>query len=380
MGGSTFSAAQIASGLSKRNYHTSFVATRPLPGKLPVSLEQDGLNICTPCKGIHQFRQRLKSTYKFLSNFDVVINNHSTETRLVIPSLPEQIIRIATIRSVAPRFVILNAVNISKYTDALVGISPVVCSSLRDAGAETEVTLISNSVNVSSNDLPQYCDICHLLFVGRMENKAKNVKILPWIIADLKDRGVNVFLNIIGDGADMNLLQTEIRKSGCSDIIAIHGALSRFETVEYLSRSNFILVPSYYEGFGRVVAEGMAAGCVPIASDIEVFKWLLGEAASTLQCSRDESAEYAGAIANLLDNKVLYKNIQSYLRYRQKSEFSPENTLDGYTNLIEEIKTKRSRHIETSRGIGNTLPPCHRIRYSLLYAVLSTLWAKFKKQ
>lgn len=68
------------------------------------------------------------------------------------------------------------------------------------------------------------------------------------------------------------------------DISGFLGELEREQAWTMFRQSHFAILPSSFEGFGLVVAEAMAAGCIPVVSDIPVFRWILGDDASLLTC------------------------------------------------------------------------------------------------
>ena len=77
-----------------------------------------------------------------------------------------------------------------------------------------------------------------------------------------------VQLIIIGDGPEKENLISLREKLGLCGAIHFTGILKGRELVECLNRNRFILVPSAWEEpYGNVVLEGMACGCMPIASD-----------------------------------------------------------------------------------------------------------------
>lgn len=77
-----------------------------------------------------------------------------------------------------------------------------------------------------------------------------------------------VTLTIIGDGPELPALRLLVSGLNLQKSISFTGILQGEALVTCLNEHRFLLVPSLWEEpFGNVVLEGMACGCVPLASD-----------------------------------------------------------------------------------------------------------------
>jgi len=75
-------------------------------------------------------------------------------------------------------------------------------------------------------------------------------------------------LTIIGDGPEKKALEEQVAGFSLEDAVVFTGALKGKPLRDMLNRHRYMLVPSAWEEpFGNVVLEGMACGCLPIASD-----------------------------------------------------------------------------------------------------------------
>ncbi len=106
-----------------------------------------------------------------------------------------------------------------------------------------------------------------LVFVGNVKVH-KGLQTLTDAYAELdKDRYT---LKIIGErekfltGLDENSLKL--------DSVEFTGRLSDEELTKEISKAEFLIQPSFYEGFGLPPLEALCLGTKPIVSDIEVFK------------------------------------------------------------------------------------------------------------
>ncbi|MBL3645926.1 glycosyltransferase family 4 protein [Bacillus sp. RHFB] len=101
-----------------------------------------------------------------------------------------------------------------------------------------------------------------LLFIGLI-NKNKNLKTVIYACAKLRDQGLNVNLDVIGNGP----LEEEI-KILCRDLdlknVVFHGYLSDEKTISgIMDKSDIFVMPSFNETFGLVYIEAMSRG-IPV--------------------------------------------------------------------------------------------------------------------
>lgn len=84
-----------------------------------------------------------------------------------------------------------------------------------------------------------------------------------------------------------------------------------------LEQAKLVLVPSLYEGFGRVALEAMAAGTPVIASRVGAHPEVVGEGGMLLDIGREE--DWASAIERLLTDPKTWQNQQDAGRKRAQS-------------------------------------------------------------
>ncbi|RAR46614.1 glycosyltransferase [Flavobacterium lacus] len=101
-------------------------------------------------------------------------------------------------------------------------------------------------------------------FVGRLD-EVKGVSRIINSLRNLPIEDINE-IHIIGEG---NNLQKYIKESDfLKNKIFFHGAQNKQFVHEQMKKSHFFLLPSYAEGFPKVVAEAACYGVIPIVSDV----------------------------------------------------------------------------------------------------------------
>lgn len=111
-------------------------------------------------------------------------------------------------------------------------------------------------------DIPKEADF---LFVGRLVPD-KGCSLLLEALAELRSRGLRPGLTVVGDGELRAFLEGQAAES-VPDQVTFLGALSPEDCARQMNRHRVIVVPSIWEEpFGVVAVEGIACGCVAVAS------------------------------------------------------------------------------------------------------------------
>ena len=104
-------------------------------------------------------------------------------------------------------------------------------------------------------------DGIRLLMLGRVQNDQKGVFDLPKLLDMLE---VQTAVTVAGEGPDRPEL--ERRLTSHSDRVSILGWVGHDRAMDLCGDHDVLYFPSRYEGFGFVLIEAMARGCVPVAS------------------------------------------------------------------------------------------------------------------
>lgn len=76
----------------------------------------------------------------------------------------------------------------------------------------------------SRGDVPRADGVLKLISVGRLRGR-RRLDTLVKAVGLLRDRGMSVTLDIVGDGEESSSLQTQIEVAGLSDIVTLHGPI-----------------------------------------------------------------------------------------------------------------------------------------------------------
>ena len=141
--------------------------------------------------------------------------------------------------------------------------------------------------------------------------------------------GIEPNLTIIGEGEERRNLENLVKELDLENQVSFEGLLVDQDLVKCLNRHRFIIIPSVWEEpFGMVALEGMACGCLPIASDAGGLPEAVGRAGilfangnitdlvtKTLQILRTPELEnkYRSEIGNHLDYHQSHLVAKRYL-------------------------------------------------------------------
>lgn len=103
--------------------------------------------------------------------------------------------------------------------------------------------------------------------VGRFDDN-KRQDLLIDLIVELKKAGINIRLNLIGNGELLKRVKEYAIEKNVADRINFTGNISHEEISKLMALSDFYIHPSYREGIPNALVEAMASGCICVARNI----------------------------------------------------------------------------------------------------------------
>lgn len=123
----------------------------------------------------------------------------------------------------------------------------------------SDVELPESAFRRKPRKYPKILEQIKLITVGSLEQLYKGTDILIEAIAICRGNGLNLILNIIGDGKYKNQLQTKVKNLGLENVVLFHGQLPAGESVRrHLEDADIFVLPSRTEGLPRAMVEAMA--------------------------------------------------------------------------------------------------------------------------
>lgn len=174
--------------------------------------------------------------------------------------------------------------------------------SLENPCLTTEEIKYAKSVLLNKN----YSTKLILCFVGLLSKK----KGLEIFLSSLEKINKNNFIEmvyVVGDGPKSYIFKNRAKLIKNINII-FTGAINRDELNKIYAKSHIIVLPTYSEGFPKVIAEASAYGCVPIVSNVGSIGQYINKSNGILLKNNSVDDVYK-AIILLKDNLSLLKKM-----------------------------------------------------------------------
>lgn len=167
----------------------------------------------------------------------------------------------------------------------------------------------------------------------------KNLETLLMVLQELASE-YQFELEIAGSG-DLNytgLLQALSETPGLTGRVTFSGFLNEEEKIAFWKRTDYYLLPSHHENFGRAPAEALAAGCpVLLSSEVDISeKVAVYDCGVICDTSPDSVKECLLQLLNLSEEQ--YQAFAQRATLCAKNEFSPEKV----TKQLEEMYTQKA--------------------------------------
>jgi glycosyltransferase involved in cell wall biosynthesis len=168
-----------------------------------------------------------------------------------------------------------------------------------------------------------------ITIIGSLVDK-KGQQLAIDCIAELKNRGVEIHLNILGDGVNRKALQNQINQLSIHNSVTLHGNVKYPE--QFLQSSSIYLHTAIYEPFGLVLIEAMASGLPVVCTDGKGNRDLIHEGENGFMVWERDPKLLADKIELLLKNETLRKEMGEKAR-----KFAQNFGIDKYVNRLIEI-------------------------------------------
>jgi glycosyltransferase involved in cell wall biosynthesis len=177
---------------------------------------------------------------------------------------------------------------------------------------ENRLHTVYHGINVAEWNIPRtpHPDQFQLVAVGRLTPK-KGFHLLVDAVGQLRESGLNIQAEIIGDGRERESLREQITAAGLSDYIKLPGRLTqheirnRFSTASALIMPSIILETNNQDGVANVLLEALATGVPVIASDIPAFTEVIQDHMNGLLFTTGDVRELGECIRTLVSEPAL---------------------------------------------------------------------------
>ena len=173
---------------------------------------------------------------------------------------------------------------------------------------EAKTRVIPNAIPISSQLHPRVFSAhpLRLAFLGRIVQR-KGLFDLLEVIAELKSQGIDVHLEIGGDG-EVAYLKRTLQKLGLAQQVQYLGWIGTNEKESLFRRVDAYVLPSYAEGMPMSVLEAMAHGLPVVSTNVGGIPDLIDHDITGLLISPGDKVALHSAIKRLvLDPKLIIR-------------------------------------------------------------------------
>ncbi|MSR47674.1 MAG: glycosyltransferase family 1 protein [Planctomycetes bacterium] len=168
-----------------------------------------------------------------------------------------------------------------------------------------------------------------VLAIGTL-GRCKGQDLVLDAFAALRHDGV---LALAGDGPDAAALRERAKRLGIADRVRFLGA--RTDITDLLHAADLFVHAARWEGFGRVVAEALAAGRPLVATRVGGIPEFVTDGANGLLVAPDSSEALATAMASLLEDRPRARALGRAGAEFAARELDAETTASGITRVLE---------------------------------------------
>jgi len=170
-----------------------------------------------------------------------------------------------------------------------------------------------------------------LLYVGSFL-KSKQPMFSLKVAEKLSKDGVDVVLDMYGDGEEKDRLTKYVKENYLEKIVKIQGNQPKEVVKQAYKESHFLIFISKSEGWPKVVAESMFFSCLPISSKVSCVPYMLDEG------KRGSLVE--GNNIEEISNEIIYyiKNDDNYQKkVKDAASWSQKYTLEYFEREIKKM-------------------------------------------
>ena len=171
-----------------------------------------------------------------------------------------------------------------------------------------------------------------LVNVGSYQAK-KNQSFLVAVAKILRERHIDFELNLLGDGEKFGEVANLIKENHLEANVMQRGNVEN--VTEYLWQSDIYVHSAYYEPFGLVLVEAMAAGLPVVTLDGRGNRDLIVQGKNGYMVYEQDTEQFADRILEIWNDKLKYQEMSAFAQ-----EFARQYDIKPYVDkLLELYKT-----------------------------------------
>lgn len=160
-----------------------------------------------------------------------------------------------------------------------------------------------------------------LICVGRLSPEKGHLGLLE-VMHELRNKGLDFSLTLIGDGPSRFLIEALVDELGLRDRVFFSGFLKEEDTLSAISESDILILPSFMEGLPVVLIEALALGKPVVSSRVAGIPELVEDGKSGILFTPSNSQDLERAILGILKDGDAWARMGHIGRARVEQEFN----------------------------------------------------------
>jgi glycosyltransferase involved in cell wall biosynthesis len=224
-----------------------------------------------------------------------------------------------------------------RWPDAVVVLSQQEQQAWRRVAPEQYVTLLPNGIDCTpylkyKRSVPAAGEPLRLVYIGRLA-PGKGLTETIEALALARSNGVAAHLTIVGNGPAEAGLRALVREFNLEREVTFAGAALGEDKALLLSRADVLCLASYSEGLPYALLEAMAAGVVPVVTQVGAIPDVVEENVHGMFVPVQDADAIAEAIGALSSDRALLARMSAACRKRIAGAYSIDRVAGGFANL-----------------------------------------------
>ncbi len=181
-------------------------------------------------------------------------------------------------------------------------------------------------------------DKIRIVNTGSFQDK-KNQIFAVEIAKELRNRGILFEIHFLGDGKNRIKVESYSKECGLDSVVYFHGNVSKVE--EFLWQADIYLHTAWYEPFGLVFLEAMAAGVPVVALDGLGNRDVIENGRNGYIISDQNAGKFADVIMEICNDTEKYRSIVKYAQSFCQA-YDIKKIADDYFNFYVSLVRQRT--------------------------------------
>ena len=173
-----------------------------------------------------------------------------------------------------------------------------------------------------------------ILYLGRLWQAQKRVRLLPVIFDRLKSSGIPFHWTVAGEGQEEAFLQQSMKPAPPEQTVSFTGSIPYRDVPQVLREHDVFLLTSEFEGLPLSLLEAMGAGLVPVVSDLKSGVSEVVDITNGILVPVNDVEGYALAVIHLHQHRDELAAKSAAARARVKTEFSVAAMTDRWLSAF----------------------------------------------